>query len=111
LVRLWPVGIALFINPATEVSLTVWMSYDMTEEKDVALKFLMLGDSEDREYYMQREIVPAVRDTIYLVVYRSAFLLHSPYGHYRVLVFLLLGLNLRDYPPRELPATLMLFVI
>ena len=90
---------------------TVWMAYDLAEEKDVALKILMLGDSDDREYHMQREIVRAVRDTTYLVVYRSTFFLHSPHGHHRVLVFPLLGPNLRDHPPREPPTTRMSFAI
>ncbi|KAH6957192.1 kinase domain-containing protein [Fusarium avenaceum] len=90
---------------------TVWMAYDMTEEKDVALKILMLGDSEDREYHMQREIVRAVQDTTYLVVYRSTFLLDSPHGRHRVLVFPLLGPNLRDHPPKEPPATRMSFAV
>lgn len=62
--------------------LTVWMVFDLTEAKDVALKILMLGDLDDREYHMQCEIVYAVRDTIYLVVYRSTFFLYSPYGYY-----------------------------
>lgn len=87
------------------------MAYDMTEEKDVALKILMLGDSEDREYHMQREIVRAVQDTTYLVVYRSTFLLDSPHGRHRVLVFPLLGPNLRDHPPKEPPATRMSFAV
>lgn len=90
---------------------TVWMAFDLTEAKDVALKILMLGDSDDREYHMQREIVHAVRDTTHLVVYRSTFFLHSPHGHHRVLVFPLLGPNLRDHPPREPPTTRMSFAI
>ncbi|KAF4994300.1 hypothetical protein FGRMN_5885 [Fusarium graminum] len=90
---------------------TVWMSYDMTEGKDVALKILMLGDSEDREYHMQREIARVVQDTTHLVVYRSTFLLHSPHGHHRVLVLPLLGPSLRDYLPRKPPATRMSFAI
>ncbi|KAL5617893.1 hypothetical protein FOVSG1_000115 [Fusarium oxysporum f. sp. vasinfectum] len=40
--------------------LAVWMAHDITDESDVALKNLTLGDSEDREYSMQCEIVRAV---------------------------------------------------
>ncbi|EWG42658.1 hypothetical protein FVEG_15477 [Fusarium verticillioides 7600] len=32
---------------------TIWMAYDMVENKDVALKILMLGDSDNSDYGMQ----------------------------------------------------------
>jgi hypothetical protein len=90
---------------------TVWMAYDMTDDKDVALKILMLGDSEEREYQIQCEIIRAVRDTTHLLVYKNTFLLYSPHGHHRVMVFPLLGPNLRDRPCRKPLATRISFAI
>ncbi|KAF5662009.1 CMGC kinase [Fusarium circinatum] len=58
---------------------TVWMAQDMAESKDVALKILMLGGSDERDYHMQSEIIGSAEDLTYLLVYHEAFLLPSPH--------------------------------
>jgi serine/threonine protein kinase len=77
---------------------TVWMAHDMLNHKDVALKILTTGDSGEREYIMQREIISAVQDTSYLLTYQDSFMLPGAAGRYhRVLSLPLRGPNLRDH--------------
>ncbi|KAG5743986.1 hypothetical protein H9Q72_013106 [Fusarium xylarioides] len=91
---------------------TVWMAYDTIERTDVALKVLMLGNSEDHEYRIQSEIIGAVKDLTYLLVYRTSFTLPSPHGQHRVMVFPMQGPNLRNYPPKSKPlATRLSFAV
>ncbi|KAF5701087.1 CMGC kinase [Fusarium mundagurra] len=82
---------------------TVWMAYVMVENKDVALKILMLGNSDERDYQMQSEIIGTAKDLTYLLVYHQTFLLPSPHGQHRVIVFPIQGPNLRNHPPRKTP--------
>ncbi|CVK87721.1 uncharacterized protein FMAN_05394 [Fusarium mangiferae] len=89
---------------------TVWMAQDMLENRDVALKILMLRNPDDRDYDMQSEIIGKAKDLTYLLVYHRTFLLTSPHGQHRVFVFPLQGPNLRNHPPRKAPiATRMAF--
>ncbi|KAF5587536.1 CMGC kinase [Fusarium pseudoanthophilum] len=91
---------------------TVWMAHDMTENKDVALKILMLGSSDERDYQMQGETIDTAKDLTYLLVYYQTFLLPSPHGQHRVFVFPLQGPNLRNHPPKKLLiATRMEFAV
>jgi hypothetical protein len=91
---------------------TVWMAHDMTGKTDVALKIMILGVSAESEYRMQDEIVRTLPDTTGLLTFKDTFLLHSPHGDHRVLVFPLQGPNLRDYSPRTRPvATRMSFAV
>ncbi|KAF4967152.1 hypothetical protein FZEAL_10571 [Fusarium zealandicum] len=77
---------------------TVWMAHDMLNHKDVALKIMTAGDSGEREYTIQREIISAVQDTSHLLTYRDTFLLAGAAGeHHRVLTLPLQGPNLRTY--------------
>ncbi|KAM0425763.1 hypothetical protein ACHAPT_009013 [Fusarium lateritium] len=64
---------------------------------DIALKILVPGDSGEREYAMQNEIISTVQDTSRLLTYRETFLLSGAQGSHRVLTFPLLGPNLRDH--------------
>ncbi|KLO81463.1 Uncharacterized protein LW93_8173 [Fusarium fujikuroi] len=90
---------------------TAWMAQDMLENRDVALKILMLGSPDDRDYYMQSEIIGKAKDLTYLLVYHGTFQLPSPHGQHRVFVLPLQGPNLRNHPPRKTPiATRMAFV-
>ncbi|KAF5982501.1 CMGC protein kinase [Fusarium bulbicola] len=82
---------------------TVWMAHDMIDKTDVAPKVLMIGNSEDHEYNIQSEIIGAVKDLTYLLVYRTSFALQSPHGQHRVMVFPMQGPNLRNYPPKNKP--------
>ncbi|KAI1016890.1 hypothetical protein LB504_007089 [Fusarium proliferatum] len=89
---------------------TVWVAQDMLENRDVALKILMLGNPDDRDYHMQSDIIGIAKDLTYLLVYHRTFLLASPHGQHRVFVFPLQGPNLRNHPPRRTPiATRMAF--
>ncbi|KAF5568686.1 CMGC kinase [Fusarium napiforme] len=84
---------------------TVWMAHGIIENKDVALKILTLGNSNERDYQMQSEIIGTAKDLTYLLVYHQTFLLPSPHSQHRVFVFPLQGPNLRNHPPRKLPIT------
>ncbi|SCV58235.1 uncharacterized protein FFB14_15518 [Fusarium fujikuroi] len=87
-----------------------WMAQDMLENRDVALKILMLGRPDDRDYHMQSEIIGKAIDLTYLLVYHRTFLLPTPHGQHRVFVLPLQGPNLRNHPPRKTPiATRMAF--
>ncbi|EMT67955.1 hypothetical protein ACKRZS_002868 [Fusarium odoratissimum] len=91
---------------------TVWVAQDMTKNRDVALKILMLGSPDDRDCQMQSEIISIAKDLTYLLLYHRTFLLPSPHGQHRVFVFPPKGPNLRNYPPRKAPiATSMLFAV
>ncbi|KAK2482419.1 hypothetical protein H9L39_04211 [Fusarium oxysporum f. sp. albedinis] len=91
---------------------TVWMAQDLTDNRDVALKILMLGSPDDRDCQMQSEIFSTAKDLTYLLLYHRTFLLPSPHGQHRVFVFPPQGPNLRNYPPRKAPiATRMLFAV
>lgn len=79
----------------------VWMAQDMLENKDVALKILMLGNPDDRDYDMQGEIIGRAKDLTYLLVYHQTFMLPSPHGQHRVFVHPLQGPSLRNHPPRK----------
>ncbi|KAF5536633.1 CMGC kinase [Fusarium mexicanum] len=91
---------------------TVWMAQDMVEHKDVALKILMLGGSDERDYHVQSEIIGSAEDLTYLLVYHETFLLLSPHGKHRVFVLPIQGPNLRNHPPTKRPfATRMRFAV
>ncbi|KAF5632709.1 CMGC kinase [Fusarium sp. NRRL 52700] len=91
---------------------TVWMAYDMVEGRDVALKVLMLGNSDDSECQIQNEIIGTAKDLSYLLVYHRTFLLPSPHGQHLVFVFPIQGPNLRNHPPTQRPiATRMKFAV
>lgn len=63
---------------------TVWMTHDLQEKKDVALK-IMISGQKDREIHIQDEILRTVPDTSHLVTYLRTFLLSGNNKH-RVLV-------------------------
>ncbi|SCO82500.1 uncharacterized protein FRV6_06713 [Fusarium oxysporum] len=42
---------------------TVWVAQDMTEDRDVALKILMLGSPDDHDCQMQSEIISIAKDS------------------------------------------------
>ncbi|KAF5653288.1 CMGC kinase [Fusarium sp. NRRL 25303] len=89
---------------------TVWMAQDMLENKDVALKILMLRNLDDRDRDMQSALIEIAKDLTYLLVYHRTFLLPSPHGQHRVFVLPLQGPNLRNHPPKKTPiATIMAF--
>ncbi|KAJ5206411.1 hypothetical protein N7491_002970 [Penicillium cf. griseofulvum] len=48
---------------------TVWMTRDLQDKRDVALKVLALGEWSDDETYMQDVIIQNVQDTSHLVTY------------------------------------------
>lgn len=81
---------------------TVWMAHDMNSEDDVALKIMTPGPSGEREYAAQDLIASTVQDTSRLLMYRETFLLEAPKTQHRVLVFPLMGPNLRTYA-RSMP--------
>ncbi|KAH6970210.1 kinase domain-containing protein [Fusarium avenaceum] len=76
---------------------TVWMAHDMHSDDDVALKIMTPGPSGEREYAAQDLIASTVQDTSRLLMYRETFLLEAPKTQHRVLVFPLMGPNLRTY--------------
>jgi hypothetical protein len=77
---------------------TVWMAHDMLNNEDVALKIMTAGDSGEKEYAAQNEIISDVQDISRLLIYRDAFLLSgAPNRHHRVLAFPLQGPNLQTY--------------
>jgi hypothetical protein len=39
---------------------TIWMTYDTLAKKDVALKIVTPGESNEHEYKMQREIARSI---------------------------------------------------
>lgn len=75
----------------------VWMAHDLLDKRDVALKVMVPGHHAEHEYSMQREVIGMIRDTSRLLLFHDTFLLPSPHGRHRVLVFPLYGPNLRDY--------------
>lgn len=76
---------------------TVWMAYDTSLHKDVALKIMIPGNSGEQEYHMHKEIAQSVSDTSSLLLYEETFILHAPSNiQHRVLVLPLLGPNIRD---------------
>jgi serine/threonine protein kinase len=76
---------------------TVWMAYDTLGKKDVALKIMTPGESNEFEYNMQKEIAGVVQDTSHLTLCQSTFLLPGSHGNHRVLVLPLQGPNLRSH--------------
>jgi serine/threonine protein kinase len=78
------------------------MAYDMHSKRNVALKIMVPGDSGEREYHMQGEIINAVSDTSRLLIYQDTFLVTGSRGSHRVLVLPLQGPNIRDHA-REKP--------
>jgi serine/threonine protein kinase len=69
---------------------TVWLARDMIqEEKDVALKIIIPGDTGEYEYKMQTEILRTVQDTFNLLTCLRTFFLrgYCDDNPHRVLVF------------------------
>ncbi|KAF4452936.1 CMGC protein kinase [Fusarium austroafricanum] len=75
----------------------VWMAYDMLDNRDVALKIMVPGNSGEREYYIHDDIANAVSDTSRLLLCLDAFHVQGSHGNHRVLVLPLQGPNIRDY--------------
>ncbi|KAF4445551.1 CMGC protein kinase [Fusarium austroafricanum] len=85
---------------------TVWMAYDMLDEKDVALKILTTEEAGEREYAMQKEISSLIKDTSHLLIYQDTFLLPGTGGRqHRVFKFPLLGPPLRSWKHKPPTAT------
>ncbi|KAF5718822.1 CMGC kinase [Fusarium mundagurra] len=76
---------------------TVWMAYDILAKKDVALKIMTPGESNEHEYKMQTEIARSIQDNSHLILYGNTFMLPGSYSDHRVLVLPLQGPNLRDH--------------
>ena len=71
---------------------TVWMAFDLQEERDVALKVMALGTWNDNETRIQDEIIKTVQDTSRLVTYIATFFLSRDNENYhRVLVLPIKG--------------------
>ncbi|KAH7219779.1 kinase domain-containing protein [Fusarium oxysporum] len=86
----------------------VWMAYDMHAKRHVALKIMVPGDSGEREYHIQNEIINAVPDTSRLLIHHGTFSVPGSRGHHRVLVLPLQGPNLRDHAREKSIAARML---
>lgn len=82
---------------------TVWMALDTLRNRDVALKIITPGHFGEDEYSLHNRIISNVQDISALLLYRETFLLRSPHGDHRVLVFPVQGPNLRDHL-RQKPA-------
>ena len=67
------------------------MAYGLQDKKDVALKVMASGDSEEHEYQMQEEIRQSVHDTSHHVLLLEIFLHPAPENSHRVLVLPLMG--------------------
>ncbi|RKK76562.1 hypothetical protein BFJ71_g16905 [Fusarium oxysporum] len=80
----------------------VWMADDMLDNREVALKIMVPGDSGEHEYHMHDHIANAVSDTSRLLIYHDTFLVPGSLGNHRVLVLPLQGPNVRDHV-REKP--------
>ncbi|KAF7555990.1 hypothetical protein G7Z17_g1716 [Cylindrodendrum hubeiense] len=80
---------------------TVWMAYDILGKRDIALKIAMPGDSGDREYRIQSEIIKTIQDTSNLLIFHDMFYVQGLYGDHRVFVFPLKGPNLRDFAQQK----------
>ncbi|KAH8429770.1 uncharacterized protein LDX57_007442 [Aspergillus melleus] len=70
---------------------TVWMAHDLRDNRDVALKIMLAGDSGDDEIRIQDEIVHNVRDVSHLITYLDTFLLPGDGCQHRAQVFPLVG--------------------
>ena len=70
---------------------TVWMAHDLRDNRDVALKIMLAGESGDDEIRIQDEIVHNVRDISHLITYLDTFLLPGDECQHRVQVFPLVG--------------------
>jgi serine/threonine protein kinase len=71
---------------------TVWMAFDLQDERDVALKVMAPGEWGDNETRIQDEI-KTVQDTSRLVLYTATFFLprDNDKSYHRVLVFPMKG--------------------
>lgn len=70
---------------------TVWMAYDLLDQRNVALKVMCAGKWGERELLVQDQIHSSVQGTSHLVTYSATFLLRGEDGPHRVFVFPLLG--------------------
>ena len=70
---------------------TVWMAYDLLDQRNVALKVMCAGNWGERELLVHDQILQSVQDTSHLVTYSATFLLRGEDGPHRVFVFPLLG--------------------
>jgi hypothetical protein len=84
---------------------TVWMAYDLQDERDVALKVMCAGDWGEQELLVQNEIIQSVEDTSHLVTYSATFLLRGQDFQHRVFVFPLLGPCLDSLLVKEMSLT------
>lgn len=76
---------------------TVWVAHDIVSKRDVALKVTIpIRDAVDPESTMHNGIRQRVRDTSRLILSCETFLLASPNGQHRVLVFPLRGPSLHS---------------
>lgn len=75
---------------------TVWMAYDICAKTNVALKIMVSGTAAENEYCIQQEIIRAVPDTSNMALFLGTFFLQAGQYCHRVLVFPLLGRDLRS---------------
>jgi serine/threonine protein kinase len=73
---------------------TVWLARDIRQQKDLALKIMIHGNSGEDEYDMQKEIIHTVQDTSNILTCLTTFSLTGPNGHHWVLVFPVRGPSL-----------------
>ncbi|KAH7202718.1 uncharacterized protein BKA55DRAFT_600537 [Fusarium redolens] len=76
----------------------VWMAYNMHSKRDIALKIMVLGDSGERECYMQDEIKNSVSDTSCLLVYQDTFLITGSCGHLNSANVMMILLSIQQKP-------------
>lgn len=70
---------------------TVWMAYDLLDQRNVALKVMCAVNWGERELLVHDQVLQSVQDTSHFVTYSATFLLRGEDGPHWVFVFPLLG--------------------